>query len=219
MIKKFLYVLLFPICLMTSSCTMMVKGLVKLVVKDYNDYVNTDISNVTLLNKEGKPQLFREAFAGKTVYLYAWENEKDRRFETDSTYLNLQQRFAKYPDVVFASLYVGNGTVSHAYQLSDKANNKEVIELLYPQQSAPMIIGKNGAILSHKGPKPTDKILVDYVLFEARSGVNGTKAAKRLIRGVNGDREFKSPQLYNWYENHFNKVPNGPLSFSVSNSR
>lgn len=219
MMKKLLYVLIVPICLTASSCTMMVKGLAKLVVKDYNDYTHTNISNIQLTDEKGKKQLFSELFTEKTVYLYVWKDKKDRSFETNKDYQVLQQRFAKYPDVVFAKLYIGADTVSNAYQLGNTPSAEEFRKILNLNEKAPFIIGKDGSILSYKGPKPGDNIVVDYVLFEARNGVNGTKAAKRLIKGVNSEERFKSPELIDWYTAHFNKEPIGHLQFSISSTK
>lgn len=220
MMKKLLYLLILPLCLTASSCTMMVKGLAKLVVKDYNDYTDTNISAIQLVDEKGKKQLFSELFMGKTVYLYVWENKNNRPPDhKDKSYVALQQRFAKYPDVVFANLYIGSDTVSNAYQLVNNDSSEEFRRILKLTEKAPFIIGKDGSILSYKGPKPSDNIVVDYVLFEARNNENGTRAAKRLIKGVNGNEEFKSAELREWYTNHFNKSPNGRLSFSISSTK
>ncbi len=220
MMKKLLYLLILPLYLTTSSCTMMVKGLAKLVVKDYNDYTHTNISGMQLIDAQGKKQLFNEAFVGKTVYLYVWENKNNRpTTDKEKSYAALQQRFAKYPDVVFANLYVGSDTVSNGYQLGNNASAEEFRSILKLDGKAPFIIGKDGSILAYKGPKPSDNIVVDYILFEARNGVNGTKAAKRLIRGVNSDEQFKTPELRDWYTAHFNKEPVGRLQFSISSTK
>lgn len=216
MMKKLLYLLILPLCLSFSSCTMMVKGFAKLVVKDYNDYTGTNISNVQVVDTKGKSQSFGQAFAGKTVYLYLWKNKTDRAFETNENYLALQKRFAKYPDVVFANLYLGSDTAANAYTLGNNANAQVLLDLLSPSETAPFIIGKDGSILSYKGPKPSDNTLVDYVLFEARNGINGTKAAKKMIRSVNGEKRFKTQEMRDWYTQHFNKVPDGSVNFSVS---
>ncbi|KQC00412.1 hypothetical protein AQF98_13105 [Pedobacter sp. Hv1] len=198
---------------------MMVKGLAKLVVKDYNDHTNTYISGIQVTDEKGKKQLFGELFAGKTVYLYVWKDKKNRPpADQEKTYHALQQRFAKYPDVVFANLYLGSDTAANSYQLVNNASSEEFRRILKLNEKAPFIIGKDGSILAYKGPKPGDNIVVDYVLFEARNGMNGTKAAKKLIRGVNGDEEFKSPELQEWYTNHFNKAPEGRMSFSISST-
>ncbi len=219
MMKKIPYFLILPLALSFSSCTMMVKGIAKLVVKDYNDYTDTNISNVQLVDAKGKTQSFKGAFAGKTVYLYLWKNKTDQSFELDENYLALQKRFAKYPDVVFAHLYIGNDTVSNAYTLGRNANKEVLLDLLSPSETAPFIIGKDGSILSYKGPKPGDHTVVDYVLFEARNGLNGTKAAKKLIRSVNSNKRFKTQAMRDWYTNHFNKVPDGSVNFSISSTK
>lgn len=219
MMKKLLYLLILPICLTTSSCTMMVKGLVKLVVKDYNDHTDTYISGIQVADEKGKKQLFGELFAGKTVYLYVWKDKKNRPpADQEKNYSALQQRFAKYPDVAFANLYIGSDTVSNSYQLVNNASSEEFRRILKLNEKAPFIIGKDGSILAYKGPKPSDNIVVDYVLFEARNGVNGTKSAKRLIKGVNSNEELKSPELREWYANHFNKAADGRMSFSISST-
>lgn len=217
--KKFSYLFILPLCLVASSCTMMVKGLAKMVVKDYNDYTSTNIGNIQLVDEKGNKQLFSNLFAGKTVYLYVWENKNNRPpAAKEKPYSELQERFAKYPDVVFANLYIGTDTASNTYKLDHNAASEEFRKILKLSNPAPFIIGKDGAILAYKGPKPVDKILVDYVLFEARNGENGTKSAKRLIKGVNGNQSFKSAKLSDWYTSHFNKVPDEKLSFSVSST-
>lgn len=215
--KKIIYLFILPLCLMASSCTMMVKGIAKLVVKDYNDYTNTNVSNIQLADAKGNSQSFGNLFKDKTVYLYVWDN-KGLSETQEKSYQLLKQRFAKYPDVVFANLYLGSDTESNAYQLANGANTGELRKILNIGEAAPFIIGKDGSILAYKAPKPSDNIVVDYVLYQARTGENGTKSAKRLIRGVNGKEEFKSDQLVDWYTSHFGKAPEGKLSFSLSST-
>ncbi|MNV92297.1 hypothetical protein D3C71_1868760 [compost metagenome] len=82
----------------------------------------------------------------------------------------------------------------------------------------PFIIGKDGKMLAFKGPKAQDHTLVDYVLYEARNGVDGTSAAKTLIRGVNSEQKFKTQLLKDWYQGHFNKNPE-KVNFSVSSTQ
>ncbi|MNR05271.1 hypothetical protein D3C85_1212890 [compost metagenome] len=83
---------------------------------------------------------------------------------------------------------------------------------------APFIIGKDGAILAYKGPKPDDKIIVDYVICQAMKGEDGTKSAKRFIRGVNGNSQFKSDKLIEWYTGHYGKAPANKLPMSLSST-
>lgn len=219
MIKRFTYLLILSTCLITSSCTMMVKGLVKLVVKDYNDYTSTNISNIQLLDKKGNNQLFSNLFTGKTVYLYVWKNEDNRPPDAQQKeYSELKERFAKYPDVVFTDLYIGSDTAANSYKLGNDDASEHFRKILNINNATPFVIGKNGSILAYKGPKPTDKVLVDYVLFQARNGEDGTKSAKRLIRGVSGEQRFKTVELKDWYIKHFNKSPDD-LSFSVSSTQ
>lgn len=199
---------------------MMVKGLVKLVVKDYNDYTNTNISNIQLLDKKNNSQLFSNVFAEKTVYLYVWKNENNRPPDAEHKEYNaLKERFAKYPDVVFTDLYIGSDTAANSFKLGNDIASEHFRKILKINDDAvPFIIGKNGSILAYKGPKPNDKILVDYVLFQARNGEDGTKSAKRLIRGVSGEQKLKTTELKDWYTKHFNKSPED-LSFSVSSTQ
>lgn len=213
--KKFTYLFILPLCLMASSCTMMVKGIAKLAVKDYNDYTSMNIASIQLVDQKGNKKQFNNIFAGKTVYLYAWDNKR-LSAEQEKSYLMLQERFAKYPDVVFANLYIGSDTASNAFKLTNDASSSEFREILKINDPASLIIGKDGSILAYKGPKPNDKILVDYVLYEARNGVNGTKSAKQLIKGVNKHEKFKPAKLRDWYSNHFGKNPDDKLSFSIS---
>ena len=213
--KKLSYLFILPLCLMASSCTMMVKGIAKLAVKDYNDYTHTNISNIQLIDAKGNKKQFNNLFTGKTVYLYAWDNKRLSAAQ-EKSYRLLQDRFAKYPDVVFANLNIGSDTASNAFKLADDASSAEFRKTLKINDPASLIIGKDGSILAYKGPKPDDKIVVDYVLYEARNGVNGTKSAKRLIKGVNKHEKFKTDQLRDWYSTHFSKSPDDKLSFSIS---
>ncbi|MGQ7857108.1 hypothetical protein ACUN24_22955 [Pedobacter sp. WC2501] len=129
----------------------------------------------------------------------------------------LKERFAKYPDVIFAGLYVGSDT-SSTNKLGDDTSSAKFHKILKIGDPAPFIIGKDGAILAYKGPKPDDKIIVDYVLYEAMGGENGTKSAKRFIRGVNGNNQFKSLKLIEWYTSHFGKAPDNKLNMSLSST-
>ncbi len=230
MMRKLLYVLLLPLCMLNSSCTMMVKGLSKSIAKKYDDQKDRNISDLVLSGKEGKSQTFASLFAGKTVYLYVWKLDSSLPpGDADSAYFSLKQRFMKYEDVVFVNLYSGDQSEDwkkiinlknkgvRSYQLTDDAVNKDFKDLMGSSVS-PQIISKEGVILSFRGPKPTDKLLVDYALYQARTGQTGTKSAKQLIKGINSDLHFKEPKLTDWYERHYGKKQAGKLAVSISSS-
>ncbi|MNK85714.1 hypothetical protein D3C87_1056020 [compost metagenome] len=215
--KKSTYLLILALCVFTSSCTMMVKGFAKLLVKDYNDYTSTHISDIQIVNQNGKSETFGNLYPQKTVYLYVWGNKKLSE-QQEKSYLLLKERFAKYPDVVFATLYVGSDTTLNTNRLVNNASSAEFREILKLGDPAPFIIGKDGAILAYKGPKPDDKIIVDYVICQAMKGEDGTKSAKRFIRGVNGNSQFKSDKLIEWYTGHYGKAPANKLPMSLSST-
>ncbi|QIL41881.1 hypothetical protein G7074_23005 [Pedobacter sp. HDW13] len=215
--KKSTYLLILALCVFTSSCTMMVKGFAKLLVKDYNDYTSTHISDIQIVNQNGKSETFGNLYPQKTVYLYVWGNKKLSE-QQEKSYLLLKERFAKYPDVVFATLYVGSDTTLNTNRLVNNASSAEFREILKLGDPAPFIIGKDGAILAYKGPKPDDKIIVDYVICQAIKGEDGTKSAKRFIRGVNGNSQFKSDKLIEWYTAHYGKAPANKLPMSLSST-
>jgi len=215
--KKSTYLLILALCVFTSSCTMMVKGFAKLLVKDYNDYTSTHISDIQIVNQNGKSETFGNLYPQKTVYLYVWGNKKLSE-QQEKSYLLLKERFAKYPDVVFATLYVGSDTTLNTNRLVNNASSAEFREILKLGDPAPFIIGKDGAILAYKGPKPDDKIIVDYVICQAMKGEDGTKSVKRFIRGVNGNSQFKSDKLIEWYTGHYGKAPANKLPMSLSST-
>lgn len=226
--RKLLYLLLLPLSMLNSSCTMMVKSLSKSVAKNFDEQIDRNISGLILKDKDGKSQTFGSLFAGKTVYLYVWKsNILLPPGDKDSAYVSLKRRFYKYEDVVFINLYNGDTAEDwqqvlasknkgvKSYQLSADAVNQDFKDLMGPSTS-PQIIGKDGFILSFKSPKPTDKLLVDYALYKARSGQNGTVSANQLIKGINSDLHFKDKKLTEWYELHFGKKPEGKLAVSIS---
>ncbi|MEH3112521.1 hypothetical protein [Pedobacter terrae] len=213
--KKSIYFLIFSFCVLASSCTMMVKGIAKLVVKNYNDYTSTHISDIQVIDPDGKLQTFNDLYKGKTVYLYVWKDKK-LSAQQEKSYLLLKERFAKYPDVVFTKLCIGSDSASNTNRLVNNDSSAEFRNILKINDPAPFIIGKDGAILSYRGPKPEDKIIVDYVICQAMTGEDGTKSAKRFIRGVNGNSQFKSEKLVEWYTKHFGEAPPKILSMSIS---
>lgn len=215
--KKSIYLFILAICVLASSCTMMVKGFAKLLVKNYNDYTSTHISDIQIVDPKGKLQTFGDLYNGKTVYLYIWKDKK-LSAQQEKSYLLLKERFAKYPDVAFAKLYIGSDSALNSYRLMNNNSSAEFRDILKISDPAPFIIGKDGAILSYKGPKPEDKIIVDYVICQAMKGEDGTKSAKRFIRGVNGNSQFKSDKLVEWYTKHFGEAPSNKLSMSLSST-
>ena len=66
--KKLLYASLILLSLSQTSCTMMVKGLVKAVVKGYDNYTDMNVSSFQLADQQGKKHTFSSLYAGKTVY-------------------------------------------------------------------------------------------------------------------------------------------------------
>jgi len=229
MMKKLLYVLLLCFCLFNSSCTMVVKSLSKSIAKNYDDQTERNISGLVLTDEAGKSQTFASLFAGKTVYLYGWKSglllpPGDK----DSAYVSLKRRFIKYDDVVFINLYNGEKPEDwkkvlelknkgvKSYQLAADAENQDYRDLMGISTS-PQIIGKNGTILSFQGPMPTDKIFVDYTLYQARNGQDGTASSTQMIKGINSKLHFKNRKLADWYQLHYGKKP-GKLAVSISNS-
>lgn len=226
--KKLLFLLLLPLLLFNSSCTMVIKKVSNSIAKNYDDQKDLNLSDLMLTGKDGKTQSFGTLFQGKTVYLYVWKNGLLLPpADADSAYVNLKKRFVKYDDVVFINLYNGDNAEDwnkllalpnkgvRSYQLSAAAVNQEFKDLMGPS-TAPQIIGKDGRVLSFKGPNPTDKLVVDYVLYEARKGQDGTKSAKYLIKNINSNLRFKKQELRDWYEKHFGKKPEGKLSARIS---
>lgn len=227
--KKLIYLLLFTTCITHTSCTMMIKGLVKKVIKHYDDHIDMNVSSFQLMDKKGKVQSFADLYAGKTVYLYTWADTSSRP-PHDKNYNDLKARFAPYQDVVFVDLFIGSNEKSwldfekkkpgtDQYFLVKNEASEAFLSDLEGSTVVPFIIGKDGKMLAFKAPKPQDKILVDYVLFEARAGIDGTTSAKKLIKGVNSQQRFKTEALNSWYKQHFNVTEIDKLSFGASSTQ
>jgi hypothetical protein len=193
----------------------------RVVVKDYDNHTNVNLSHLQLIDPTGQQQSFDKVFAGKAVYLYVWrEHNRMPPGDTDHKYRALQKRFEKYPDVVFAKLSVCSDCkdVSDSYRLIIDKSSAAFRSILNLSGPAPFIIGKEGQLLAFKGPKPGDDLLVDYVLYQSRNGIDGTRSGKKLIRGVDRHSEFKSQHLREWYVNHFNQDPDSfDFNFSSTN--
>ena len=216
--------------MMTSSCSPIIKGLIKSVANNYDDQKEMNVSSLQLTDSKGKTSSLGDLYAGKTVYMYVWKlSQLVPPGDSDSAYVGLKRRFAKYDDVVFINVYTGdkkddsklgaelkNKNVE-SYSLTKDDNNTAFRELLGPSTS-PQIVGKDGFILGFKGPRPTDKLVVDYALFEARSGINATKSTKKLIKGMNREG-IKDAELNTWYEGHFGKKAGKDLSISISGDK
>ncbi|MCX2451090.1 hypothetical protein OQX61_07375 [Pedobacter sp. PLR] len=227
--KKLLYLLLFTTCISQSSCTMIIKSMGKSLVKKYDDHTDMNVSSFQVMDNKGKVHSFSEIYTGKTVYLYTWENTKNGP-PHDKNYDDLKARFASYPDVVFADLYIGSDekswldfvkkhSATNSLFLVKDAVSSPFLTALEGSTVVPFIIGKDGEILSFKGPKPQDKILVDYILFQTRNGVDGTASGKKLIKGVNSAQKFKTEELNDWYKKHFKVNEIKDLSFGISSTQ
>lgn len=229
--KKLAYLLLLMTCIGQSSCTMVIKGLSKSIANKYGEHSDLNVSSFTLADKKGNKKTFADLYAGKTVYFYTWSGKiNNAPGPKDQNYIDLKKRFEKYPDVVFAQFYIGDDQeawlsdaeksgIPNNYILVRDAASQDFRNALKESTRVPFIIGKNGEMLAFKGPKPNDRLLVNYVLYEARNGVNGTKSAKQLIRGINSNRKFKNKKLKDWYAEHFNADPNEELAVSISSTQ
>lgn len=228
--KKLLYLLILPVVLMNSSCSMMIKGIGKKIANHYDDQKTTNISALSLVDKSGKEQKFADAFAGKVVYLYVWKHTPLLApGDENKDYTALKKRFTKYDDVVFINVYTGDKPEEwqqmldkkiegvKSYKLSDKPEN-ESFKNLMGSSTSPHIIGKDGLILGYNGPYPTDKTIVDYALFHARSGQDATKSAKNFMKSLNSDFRFKNKDTEAWFINQFGKKPEGKVPFSISSN-
>lgn len=201
----------------------------KSIVNKYDDHTDMNVSSFRLKDPKEQVHSFADLYSGKTVYLYTWAETKSGP-PHDKNYEDLKARFAAYPDVVFADLYIGSDENAwldfgkkqpghNSFLLIKDAASKPFLTALEGSTVVPFIIGKDGQILSFKGPKPQDKIVVDYILFQARNGVDGTTSGKKLIKGVNTKQKFKTQELNDWYKKHFkvNEIDN--LSFGISSTQ
>ncbi len=222
---KKLILLLFPILLMQQSCVVVIKGLARSVTDDYDDQGNKNVSAIQLESVSGGTESFSQRFAGKTVYALVYNSPLQEPPSTNAAdYKALKERFKPYDDVVFIQVYNGSNDQYWSTFSAKKAGNAEFYRLKSfntlpwsdigdtPQA---LIVGQDGRVLGFKGPKPNDKILVDYVLCEARNGVNASTSARALIRDVNRYEHFKSEEMRSWYSAHFKKSPKD-MSFSIS---
>jgi hypothetical protein len=228
--KKLSLFLILPLLIFVTSCTMVIKSISKKVANDFDDHTDLNVSGLMLTGKDGKTESFGTLFNGKTVYMYVWKlGPLTPPADADSAYVRLKKRFNKYNDVVFINLYNGDKTEDwntlqsvqnknvKSYRLTADAVNQEFKDLMGPTTS-PQIVGSDGKILSFKGPKPTDKLVVDYVLYQARSGQDGTISSKQLIKGINSKLHFKDKRLTTWYTDFYGKKPEGKLSATISSS-
>jgi hypothetical protein len=228
--KKLSLFLILPLLIFGSSCTMVIKSISKKVAANYDDQTDVNISGLMLTAKDGKTATYGSLFNGKTVYMYVWKlGPLTPPADADSAYVRLKKRFDRYDDVVFINLYSGDKTEDwntiqsvqnrkvKSYRLTADAINQEFKDLMGPTTS-PQIIGSDGKILSFKGPKPTDKLVVDYVLYQARSGQDGTVSSKQLIKGINSKLHFKDKRLTTWYTDFYGKKPTGKLSATLSSN-
>nr|WP_199083578.1 hypothetical protein [Pedobacter sp. ASV19] len=78
-----------------------------------------------------------------------------------------------------------------------------------------LIVNKNGMISCNNAPKPTDRILVDYLIHQASLGQLGYPSTLYIINEV-GDKRYDDPDFSNWYSSHFHEPFNGKLSFTIS---
>lgn len=215
--KTLVLFLLFAI-LLSNSCIVAIKGLAQLAVKGYGDYKDVNVSDLQIV-KDSKQTTFGNLYFGKVVYLTIWkDNIKKPPYNNNAKYSELVNRFKQYPDVVFANIYAGNtrDTTLATLQLAGKLQ-PDYNPLFFNTSpgGTSFIIGKDGSLLSFKGPRPSDDLLVDYVLYEARNGVPAKKSAKKLIRELHRNSVFKKKEMREWYTHHFHKEP-GSLSFSVT---
>lgn len=226
--KQFHYLLLLPLLLFNSSCTMIIKGIGKSVARHYDDHKDLNLSKLSLLDGAGHAETLEASFSGKTVYMYVWSRDLPPD-DRNTDYKALKQRFQKYNDVVFINVYTGtdenkwkkvqdlkNEQVK-AYRLTAAPENDDFRNLA-DTVTRPQIIGKDGTLLGFRGPTPADHLVVDYALFQARSGTDATKSTKTLIRGINSKVKFKNQDLLLWYEDHFGKKPDEKLNISISNN-
>jgi hypothetical protein len=222
---KKLILLLFPLLLMQQSCVIVIKGLARSVTDNYDDQANKNLSAIQLESVSGNSGSFAERFAGKTVYAMVYNSPLQEPPSTGmADYAALKERFQPYDDVVFIQVYTGSSSQYWTGFSGKKAGSSEFYRLKsfsvlhwsdLGDSPQALIIGKDGQVLGYKGPKPNDKILVDYVLCEARNGVNASTSAKALIRDVNRYEHFKSEEMRRWYSGHFKKSPKD-MSFSIS---
>lgn len=215
LMKKINFSFLLLTLLFSSSCSTVVRQVAKSAANNYDDQLDRQINSLKLEDVQGKVMTFGELFSGKIVYLYVWKSPillpPD---DQDEAYRNLKSRFVRYDDVVFLNLYTGDKAADWkltaareqkdvgVYRLAADAANTEFREL-YGISTSPQIIGKNGHILGFKGPKPADRIVVDYALEQARQGINATESSRKLIRSANAQRGSEIEHLRTWYQAHF----------------
>lgn len=226
--KQVYYLLLVTLMIFNNSCTMVLKGLGKSAARHYDDKTEVNLANLKLRDQTGNEEAFSKLFSEKAVYMYIW-NKNLPPDDRDTNYLELKKRFSKYNDVVFINVYTGTddgqwekalnlkNTPVKSYLLTSSPENN-TLRILTDSVGAPQIIGKNGALLGFRGPTPNDHLVVDYALYQARTGENATKSTRTLIKGINSRVKFKNPELATWYKEHFQKKPEERLRISITSN-
>ena len=233
--KTLHYCLFIAVATILYSCTALklVKGdatnevskkIAKNIAKEYKvTGPDSSLSRLNLADRNGKRKTFEQLFSGKILYVGLIQDLKQLD-QYNSSLLDLKKRFQDNPKVMFINLYVGK---TQAISFPDsliqgfRLIKDEQSKFLFSRNTKMvdyLIVNKNGMISCNNAPKPTDRILVDYLIHQASLGHLGYPSTIDIINEV-GDKKYNNANFSNWYNKHFHEPFNGKLSFTISEPR
>lgn len=198
--------LIIILLLLVFSCKSLIyKGYVSNV-----DRYEGEIQPAFTLHDQNDKEVSLSEFEGKVVYLDFWGTWCRPCLNEIPFADSLKQRLDAYDDLVFLNVADENSPVSiwknmvRLYKLKGIHLHDPEGELAdeYRIEAFPtyVVLGKDGNILGHDVPWPSEPGIIDYVLYRARSGVTTKEALRELIMEKYSDEDGT------WYEQQMKKL-------------
>lgn len=197
------------------------KALARKIAENYKvSDEESNLSDLVLIDQNGKKNSFYQLFSGKVVYVAFVDNYSGFNAD-DSDMLSLKERFKYNSDIKFIKIYLkgiqGNRKGVNqipSYKL-EKSGTAKLIQKQFSSIENYMVVDQKNRVLCINGPKPKDRILVDYVLYRTTKSEQGYLAALHLINGIGKDK-FIDKDYSDWYQMHFHERFTGTLSFTIT---
>jgi len=189
-----------------SSCRLVLGTFMSTQLNKDGAYGNPDINLEFELPDENGQLVKLSDFKNKVVYIDVWATWCGPCLGEFPHADTLQQRFAKYDDVVFVNIAVDTA-ITKWKNLIQKRNIKginlidtsEEIEELFKIDGFPthIMVGKDGELLGHNIASPSEKTLVDFQIYKALDGMKSKKVMKKMFRS----KRFIKENL-DWHKKH-----------------
>lgn len=197
-----------------SACSAVNMGL---YTKSWNKYKDRQVFDFSLPNEQGEIVRLSD-FKGKLIYMDFWSITCGPCYGEFPYADSLHARFHDYKDIVFINIALDKDIQGWKETLAKRKigginliDTTNTIAKEYNLHGYPtyVLIGKQQEYLGYDISMPSEKFIIDYILFYASKGVDAKHAAKKFSKSTSTRLSEEDTE---WIMRHFHLTPKNELA-------